>query len=450
VLLSFSVRNFKSFFEEQTLSLDPVFSDSAFNPLTLAAIYGSNASGKSNLLEALAWALPDSTSNRSLTTTAPDLRTPFKLTAEGAVQTSEASFEIRADGVEYNYGFEVDDEEFVREWLYSYPNKRGRKLFERTGAKVEIGASVKGRKEISAIASRIQPNRTVLSVLGDLTIPEWAPVLSWFSKVKVTTDAGFMLDPGGMILASAIERQPVLVELARIADIGIRDIEVKERHVPPGSAELGRAAQLKDEIDTFDKHLAAGKAINQSEGRRLEVLRALHERLIFGYIEREVIFFHGDSNYPLQLHEQSTGTLEFLQFASRILHTLGSGGLLAIDEVESSLHSRLVPRIIELFREKDSNPHGAQLIFTTHDTSLLGTSLGEPVLRRDEVWFVDKDSSGESHLVPLSDFKPRKDGENRERQYLGGAYGAVPAVFVDSFVEAVRGHVQGADDVASS
>jgi AAA15 family ATPase/GTPase len=113
-----------------------------------------------------------------------------------------------------------------------------------------------------------------------------------------------------------------------------------------------------------------------------------------------------------------------------------------IDEIESSLHSRLVPRIIELFRNPESNPSGAQILFTTHDTSLLGTSLGISVLRRDEVWFMEKNRHGESQILSLSDFKPRKE-ENRERQYLGGSYGAVPAVFVDSLVEVLRDHFKG-------
>jgi AAA15 family ATPase/GTPase len=109
--------------------------------------------------------------------------------------------------------------------------------------------------------------------------------------------------------------------------------------------------------------------------------------------------------------------------------------VLVVDELETSLHPSLVAKLIELFRDEAANPRGAQLVFTTHDTSLLGTMLGGQVLHRDEIWFVDKNAEGASELYPLTDFKPRKD-QNTERRYLAGAYGAVPVL--GDFPEAAR------------
>ena len=99
--------------------------------------------------------------------------------------------------------------------------------------------------------------------------------------------------------------------------------------------------------------------------------------------------------------------------------------MIAIDELESSLHPLLAQSVIKLFNDPETNPRNAQLIFTTHDTNLLGTSLGGPVLRRDQIWITEKDRDGATKLYPLTDYKPRKD-ENLERGYLQGRYGAIP------------------------
>ena len=108
-----------------------------------------------------------------------------------------------------------------------------------------------------------------------------------------------------------------------------------------------------------------------------------------------------------------------------IFESLESGGLLLVDELESSLHPLLGLAIIRLFNSPKTNPRNAQILFTTHDTNLLGNILGEPLLRRDQIWFTEKDKEGATRLYPLTDYKPRK-AENLERGYLQGRYGAVP------------------------
>jgi AAA15 family ATPase/GTPase len=136
-----------------------------------------------------------------------------------------------------------------------------------------------------------------------------------------------------------------------------------------------------------------------------------------------------------------------LEYAAPVLNTLERGGLLVVDEVDSSLHPLLTAHLIKMFQEPSTNPHGAQLLLTTHDASLLGRRGGEDILKRDQVWFVEKNEYGESALFPLSDFKPRQE-ENRERRYLGGSYGAVPFLSDERFEAAVaaRGRAYGEDD----
>lgn len=145
--------------------------------------------------------------------------------------------------------------------------------------------------------------------------------------------------------------------------------------------------------------------------------------------------------------EQSAGTIAYVDVLTDVLATLDRGGVLVVDELDTSLHPRLVARLIELFRDEQTNPRHAQLVFATHDVTLLGTSFGEELLRRDEIWFTEKEN-GATTLYPLTDFHPRKE-DNRERRYLGGSYGAVPAVFSDTLVETLlASRAEGADDAA--
>lgn len=123
--------------------------------------------------------------------------------------------------------------------------------------------------------------------------------------------------------------------------------------------------------------------------------------------------------------EESNGTQTLFHLALPVLRSLQRGGILLIDELERSLHPVLAKQIIDQFNDPTANPNNAQLIFTTHDTNLLGTTLGEPALRRDQVWLTEKDAEGATVLYPLTDYKPRK-AENLERGYLQGRYGAIP------------------------
>jgi AAA15 family ATPase/GTPase len=135
----------------------------------------------------------------------------------------------------------------------------------------------------------------------------------------------------------------------------------------------------------------------------------------------------------LPLEEESKGTQMLFRMALPILEAIQDGATLIVDELEGSLHPSLAQKIVQLFNNPQLNPRNAQLIFTTHDTNLLGTTLGEPALRRDQVWLTEKDTEGRTVLYPLTDYKPRS-AENLERGYLQGRYGAIP--FLGDFLSA--------------
>lgn len=437
MLRGFRVGNYKSFLADQELHFGPVLPDSEFDPLTVVAIYGANASGKSNFLEALRWASWIGTAGRSnRSRLGPGLRTPFKLDPEGLTAPSVAEFTLCIDRIEYQYGFAVDDERIVEEWLYSYPSRRKRMLFEREEDVTRFGPSVDGHREITKLMNQAREDRSVFGVLHSLKVPQLEPVRAWLAKF-------WALQPHDPIARRsslprrAFEGDPLLIELARKADLGIRDIEITERIVEPNEFELKEAESMEERLAELERVADSDADVDlEDEIERLQrSIRVRREPRVVC----EPVFLHNDSRIPLKLSEQSDGTIAFITYMTRIVDLLDRGGVLVADEIEASVHPRLLARIIELFRDPGVNHTGAQLVFTTHDTSLLGTSLGEPIMRRDEVWFVEKNERGASELVPLSDFKPRK-GENQERRYLGGAYGAVPDVDTGSLLEAFRKH----------
>jgi len=133
----------------------------------------------------------------------------------------------------------------------------------------------------------------------------------------------------------------------------------------------------------------------------------------------------GNDESWIPLDEESDGTQTLFQMAPRIFRSLENGGVLIVDELESSLHPHLTAKIVDLFNCPKTNLGNAQLIFSTHDTNLLGNTAGEPSLRRDQVWLTEKDKSGATTLYPLTNYKPR-NVENLERGYLQGRYGAIP------------------------
>ena len=139
----------------------------------------------------------------------------------------------------------------------------------------------------------------------------------------------------------------------------------------------------------------------------------------------------------LEARDESSGTLRLLDLAGRILPILGTGGLILVDEIDASLHPLLTATLVRMFQSPTANTNHAQLVFTTHDATLLGSIDGEDVLRRDEVWFTGKGDDGASELFPLSEFKPRRQGENRQKRYLNGSYGAIPELSMELFERAV-------------
>jgi len=371
----------------------------------VAAIYGANASGKSNLLDGL---------NFMRYAALGSLGTPdaFRLGDVSAVATYVV--ELVTGGTRYTYGFVVDGEAVAEEWLFAYPGKRRRVIFERDRGRLKLGSTVSELKSKLAVLEELLRQDTLLISMCDrLDLGPLMPVFSWFANTlqPLTVGADEPVDALGHRVGRFLHRNPQKTQplrgLLAAADTGVTDVLVEEVEGPvPGS----------------DHYLRRIRAAAPGEAKSFS-----HFKIVLG---------HGGDGVPFDLRQESAGTQSWLGLLPTVLTALESGNVLVVDEIDTSLHPMLTAKLVGLFQNEETNPRRAQLIFTTHDTSLLGTMLGGEVLERDQIWFVDKNADGASSLYPLTDFKPRKD-QNTERRYLVGSYGAVPVL--GDFAQAVQG-----------
>lgn len=412
MLVEFRVENFRSLRDEQVLSLvaskDKTFEDThtletglkaAPRLVRSAAIYGANASGKSNLIKALQYmrgvVMESATVIQPGQTYAVQ---PFRLDAESANQPTEFEVTFILDGIRYQYGFAMTTQRIVSEHLLVYKAFKPQRWFDRhfdesTGKDVyDFGPGLKGPKNLWEGATR--PNALFLSMAVQLNSEALRPVFGWFVGGLVILNEQAPLGPQVSIqMLKQAEGRKQICDFLSAADISIADIEVVTRKVP------GQAVH-------FD--LAAGKTEVRSEEMEEHQLRFSH------------VTEQGRALFDLM--DESNGTRNLLFLAGPVMDILRKGLTLVIDELDTSLHTLLVRELVRLFHCPDVNTGGAQLIFTTHDSSLLDA---QNLFRRDQVWFVEKDRDQVSALVSLSEFSPRKN-EALERGYLMGRYGAVP------------------------
>ncbi|PAZ13962.1 hypothetical protein CLM62_20990 [Streptomyces sp. SA15] len=433
MLLNFRTANHRSIRDEQQLNLSPVYDADRpeaadWEAVPVAAIFGANAAGKSNVVDAFRF-MRDMVcySHREAEPGGGIERTPFALDPEEIAEPSWYVVDLRLDGVRFTYGFSIDDERVLEEWLYSYPKGRKAKVFHRSGDDMEYGDALRhSRRELDLVSGITEPNSLYISVAARAKQDSVRPVYDWFARSvhcrpesrtrtshTLVYDARMLEDP---------RLAPAIVELLRAADLGIKDVGVEYVEELRPSRRGTSSTLVQQELpgmasDEEKTHRLPGRS-RRSQPRVWVEQRGRHGTVRLG------------------LGDQSEATRRLFSFAGPVLETLGRGGLLVLDEIDASLHPRLTAHLIRLFQQPDSNPLGAQLVLTTHDASLLGRSEGEDILKRDQIWFVEKDEFGETTLFPLSDFRPRQE-ESRERRYLGGSYGAVPVLSDERFATAV-------------
>ncbi|MGH8571496.1 MAG: AAA family ATPase [Gammaproteobacteria bacterium] len=425
MLRSFRLANHRSFRDEHELLLIPSY-DNDHDVVPVAAVFGANASGKSNFLDGLRLMsdLVRGWSTREPGSGIP--RSPYRLDPKSLLEPSSFQVELVLDGVPYAYGIAVDDERVTSEWLHAYPRGRRRVLFEREYSSIVFGSTITHRARAEVIENLLTEDTLFLAVAARLKADEFQPVVGWFHRSLLFGGSSqIWRRRRDERLARFVERsdsdRAMFLELARAADVGISDITVEYVDDPRATAQAMLLAREVEELEALET--SADSALPRQHAEQLERARSRAAVLRQQSRRAKLLVIHG--NVGFELSDESEGTRLWLDLLPQVINSLASGSTLVIDEIDTSLHPLLVRKLVGLFRDPAVNLGRAQLLFTTHDAFLLAPVAGEPGVERDQVWFVEKHPDGASELYPLTDFKPRTE-HNLARRYLGGAYGAVP------------------------
>lgn len=432
MLLRFSVENFRSIAGKQTLDLaaSNYFKERAESNLFFvesgeklpgilrtAAVYGPNAAGKSSLVRALdffrTFVLESATKRQAGD---PIDVQPFRLSPE--FRDGDSAFEAvflerfgKKEGregespdrfVRYQYGFKVNRQRVTEEWLNVYPHGRPQRWFRRTfdpslqHYAYKFGSLFRKEKErlLEDWKAQTRENALFLSTAVQLNSEDLRTVFDWFRKrFKVFTPE--RTSPKRTFERLESDPEKKVLSFLRSLDLSIAEIHLEMGQFSPESLPPDLPSEIRERI------------VQDMTGKE---------------IVKDLKFLHtssdGNEQISFDFREESEGSRNLFLFSGLWLDMLEREQILVIDEIDTSLHPLVVRSLVERLQCAGCR---AQLIFTTHDSSLLASGL----LRRDQIWFVEKNPSGATELYPLSDF-PVPKGEALEKRYLNGRYGAIP------------------------
>lgn len=444
MLITFRVANFLSFNEEEEFSMlagkqrkpvrPAVPLATGVEALKLAVIYGANASGKSNLVRSIDFALSIITRGFKQVTSYED---HFRLLEANREKPTKFEFEFELKGKIYAYGMiiQLDRKVVQEEWLFELKKTTEKAIFER---EVDINGKsffatkphLKGDDgtRFSVYAQDVQKNEFLLSLLGAKSWDEGSffsilsDIYEWFNtKLKVIyTDTQIatasFLDTSQ--LNTKVDNLAFLKLMLKLFGTGITDIE-------PVDEDAGKILDqlTNDQKDIVLSRLRIGLLPTVKFGRRQYTFYQQPDGKIKSFFLKTR---HNadvtNTNLNFDFEDESDGTKRLFTFIPILRLLTLMDVTVVIDEIDRSLHPGLLHKFISFFLNNSQNTK-SQLIVTTHESSLLDLSL----LRRDEVWFVEKNNQGESHIYSLEDFQPRFDKEIR-KAYLLGRYGAIPFI----------------------
>lgn len=411
MLVQFSVGNFLSFKEIVTLSMlaakikpqieDNMFTVGRLQLLKSAVIYGSNASGKSNLVKAMAimvQLMRNSSKESQVTESIPVEH--YKLSTKSDEEPSFFEMVFIAEGIRYRYGFEVNQKKVLREWLYHVPNERESMLFERIDREFHIKGQFKEGRNLD---EKTRDNALFLSVVAQFNGKISGRIMNWLNSFNIISGiedvnyAGFTID---RLQNSNLKNK--ILDVIKAADLDIDDIYIEQVPINPEQFPAGTPDFIKQMI------LVQPNVKNT-------IIQTKHKK----YNENNKI----DSIETFNMSEsESHGTQKIFALAGPIVDTLECGKVLVVDELDAKLHPHLTKFIMGLFNS-ELNRRNAQLIFNTHDVNLLDSKK----LRRDQIWFTNKDRYGATDVYSLVEFQTRSDAQFR-KEYMAGKYGATPVL----------------------
>ncbi|MES2614349.1 MAG: ATP-binding protein, partial [Bdellovibrionota bacterium] len=380
-----------------------------FKVLKSSAFYGANASGKSNLIKAL-WFIKNFISRGAVKFQTGDRITGFKPFLLDEKTLNEPSFfeidflapnpksKVENDLIRFQYGFTVDSKKVRSEWLYAYPHGRAQTWFTREDNKFVWKKEFAGKNK--SISEKTGENILYLSKAGGQeNHPLLKSLFFWIKeKLRFIDMDGQEVSPvfSAKIASENSEAKKFIADLLFKADTGVKDFSIEFKKI-----------EKKDLAEDFISKLDE-KDLEEILGKQALDLSLKH-------IKKD------GTLVPLNFRtDESLGTQKLFALAGPWYDCLKNGNILFVDEFGSGMHPLLAKELIKLFNS-DLNTNGAQIIFCSHDTHLLHLE----VLRRDQVWLVEKNNEGESKYCSLWDYKPRKD-ESLEKGYLSGRYGGIP------------------------
>lgn len=430
MLIEFRFRNYRSFRDEAVLSMNATGLTSfkscliplsnSIKLLPAAAIYGKNGGGKSNVIRAFWLAVQFIRyAQRTQHERVPVPVNPFALNDYSKDEPTEFDFEYTSGGIKYWYGFSATREKIVSEYLYHAPKKQKALIFKRSG---QVFSFTEDKAKRALIGEMVAENQLFFSVACTMNDAPCVAAMQWF-RGQVFFSRDYSDIPQQLIeYADDTSMLKAISDYAKEADLGIQDIQFEfnrnelrgDEPLPDDIPDEVKQAlaqfmkKLSESANNGEVHLQLGevsaKTKHQGENRDGQV-----------------------TTYSLELSDESDGTRKLMALAPAIEIALQTGGVLLVDELERELHPKLVRFIVAKFQSRRSNPNGAQIVFTTHNTDLLNMDL----LRKDQVYFVDKDwGDGSSDLYSLSEFSTRTT-DNILKGYVVGKYGAIPDVQIE-------------------
>ncbi len=409
MLIKFSVQNYLSFKDLNTLDMLPasigqheehLLCVSNYKLLKSAAIFGANASGKSNLFKAMGFAKIFVLESSKESQAGEKISViPFLLSTETENEPSLFEFTFIQNNIKYRYGFRLNNTEVVDEWLFESKKIKESLLFERHLQEFNISNKFKEGNKVKELTRK---NALLLSVAAQFNGKISENILDWFLNLNIISGL-FGYSPIALDYINNPQYKDDFIDILKIADFSIEDFRLQERNI----AEVPKFIQ---------------KEINRTlkeTGKELKLMP-------------EIKTLHGKYNSKSELvenvefdlmHDESKGTQNLFSLLGPILETIKDGSVLIIDELESNLHPLISRFLIKMFNIKNKS---AQFIFNTHDTNLLSNKF----FRRDQIYFINKNRYGQSELYSLYDYNIRYD-RTFDKDYLEGRYKAVP--FIDDY-----------------
>lgn len=432
MLIEFTVKNFRSIHEEVVLDLSPVsqirrLAENTFPSglkqqprrlLRTAVVYGPNASGKSNFIRSAHFMRHLVLNSNRKAADAPLFEEPFLLDSQARNQPGQFEMIFVANQVRYQYGFEVDRQRVVQEWLYAFLPKGTRTIFARgyqaEGDRFDVESDL-GAGIVDAVQA-LPEDWLALTALGQkkpALFSELDVVYKWFHGHLVIRSPDQRRDYyDTMNCLELTNGREWVLDLLKAADLAVEDLALEQKNqfreqLSPAKIISKLISEVKNSIE--EKGFRGFDVSFKVESRTLKTIRTVP-------ITGERVSF--------DLGMESSGTIRMLDLAGQLKTILDKGQVCFLDEIEARLHPKLSRFLLELFQNPATNPNNAQLIATTHDTTLLDQTL----LRPDQVWLMNKKRDHASHFYALSDFDLKGRRGSLQQDYLDGLFGAVPMV----------------------